>query len=106
MKYTYLKVMDNTYRVLRLGNKTEIFFGRTRDLINGAIQDNTFMKKLDPSQIREIVACMSPLDINAGNMIIQEGSEGSLVYAIEGLYTTIPLTLLSLCLVDWLPLHL
>ena len=42
------------------------------------------MKKLDPVQIREIVACMRPLDIEAGNTIIQEGSEGSLVYAIEG----------------------
>lgn len=56
---------------------------KTKDLINRAIQDNEFMKKLDPSQIREIVDCMYPVDHKTDSVIIQEGSDGSLVYAIE-----------------------
>ena len=42
------------------------------------------MKHLDPSQIAEIVECMSPVTYHEGSWIIQEGEIGSIVYVLEG----------------------
>ena len=61
----------------------------TTELINRAIQDNDFMKKLDAAQIREIVDCMHRVEFAKGDVIIREGDVGSLVFAIEGRVVTL-----------------
>lgn len=58
----------------------------TRDLIKHAIQDNDFMKNLDTGQISAIVESMYPEEYSHGDIIIQEGDVGSVVYVMEGLY--------------------
>lgn len=42
------------------------------------------MKNLEPSQIREIVDCMYPVEYCKDAVIIKEGDVGSLVYVMEG----------------------
>ncbi|XP_064595651.1 LOW QUALITY PROTEIN: cGMP-dependent protein kinase 1-like [Liolophura sinensis] len=55
----------------------------SRELIKTAILDNDFMKNLEPSQIREIVDCMYPVEYCKDAVIIKEGDVGSLVYVME-----------------------
>lgn len=55
----------------------------SKELIKRAILDNDFMRKLDMSQIREIVDCMYPVEYAENSLIIKEGDIGSLVYVME-----------------------
>lgn len=55
----------------------------SKELIKRAILDNDFMRKLDMSQIREIVDCMYPVEYAENSLIIKEGDVGSLVYVME-----------------------
>lgn len=61
-----------------------VHYFRSRELIKSAILDNDFMKNLDITQIREIVACMYPVKYAAKSLIIKEGDVGSIVYVMEG----------------------
>lgn len=62
---------------------------RSRDLIKAAILDNDFMKNLESTQIREIVDCMYPVEYAAESVIIKEGDVGSIVYVMEGKFSSI-----------------
>ncbi|XP_059098243.1 cGMP-dependent protein kinase, isozyme 2 forms cD4/T1/T3A/T3B-like isoform X4 [Tigriopus californicus] len=55
----------------------------SRNLIKSAIMDNDFMKNLEPTQIKEIVDCMYPIEYTRGSLIIKEGDVGSIVYVME-----------------------
>ncbi|XP_043207719.1 cGMP-dependent protein kinase, isozyme 1-like [Amphibalanus amphitrite] len=58
---------------------------RSKQLIKEAIMDNDFLKKLDSSQLREIVDSMYPKKYANGTFIIREGEVGShLFVAAEG----------------------
>ncbi len=59
-------------------------FSSSRQLIKSAIMDNDFMKNLEPTQIKEIVDCMYPMEYARGSLIIKEGDIGSIVYVMEG----------------------
>ena len=59
-------------------------FFRSRNLIKSAIMDNDFMKNLEPTQIKEIVDCMYPMEYARSSLIIKEGDVGSIVYVMEG----------------------
>jgi len=58
---------------------------RSKQLIKEAIMDNDFLKKLDSSQVREIVDSMYPKQYAKGTYIIREGEVGShLFVSAEG----------------------
>ena len=51
-------------------------YARSKQLIKEAIMDNDFLKKLDSSQLREIVDSMYPKRYANGTFIIREGEVG------------------------------
>ncbi|XP_052766307.1 cGMP-dependent protein kinase 1-like isoform X3 [Mya arenaria] len=53
---------------------------RSKQLIKDAILDNDFLKKLDSTQIREVVECMYEKQVRAGHYIIREGDAGQHLY--------------------------
>lgn len=56
---------------------------RSKDLIKKALLDNDFLKKLDLSQVNEIVESMYSVDYKEGALIIKEGDTGSNLYVME-----------------------
>lgn len=57
-------------------------------MIKAAILDNDFMKNLELTQIREIVDCMYPVIFPVSSIIIKEGDVGSIVYVLEGEFSS------------------
>eukprot|EP00795_Rhopilema_esculentum_P005180 gene5180-313_t len=53
-----------------------------KSLIKNAIKDNNFMKKLEKSQVQEIVGCMYLKSFNAGDYVIKEGDSGNEMYVL------------------------
>ncbi len=60
------------------------FCCRQRQLIEGAIVKNDFLKKLDIGQISDMVECMEPRVAKSHELIIKEGEVGNEMYVIEG----------------------
>ncbi|XP_073690757.1 cGMP-dependent protein kinase 2 [Garra rufa] len=62
----------------------------TKKLINEAIMNNDFLKKLEPQHTREMVDCMYEKIYAAEQMVIQEGEPGNYLYVLaEGLLEVI-----------------
>ena len=57
---------------------------RSKQLIKDAILDNDFLKKLDSTQIREVVECMYEKQVQQSHFIIREGDAGQHVYVAAG----------------------
>lgn len=49
---------------------------RSKQLIKGAIMDNSFLKNLDTSQVREMVDAMYAKEFCAGSLVVKEGTTG------------------------------
>ncbi|KAM6956370.1 cGMP-dependent protein kinase 2 [Aplochiton taeniatus] len=54
----------------------------TKKLINNAIMNNDFLKKLEPQHIREMVDSMYLSVYSQGEMVIQEGEPGNYLYVL------------------------
>ncbi|KAL1263325.1 hypothetical protein QQF64_006064, partial [Cirrhinus molitorella] len=62
----------------------------TKKLINEAILNNDFLKKLEPQHTREMVDCMYEKIYAAEQLVIQEGEPGNYLYVLaEGLLEVI-----------------
>ncbi|XP_018549570.2 LOW QUALITY PROTEIN: cGMP-dependent protein kinase 2-like [Lates calcarifer] len=62
----------------------------TRKLINNAIINNDFLRKLEPQHMREMVDCMYEKVYTEGQLVIQEGEPGNYLYVLaEGLLEVI-----------------
>uniref|UniRef100_A0A673HLJ0 cGMP-dependent protein kinase n=1 Tax=Sinocyclocheilus rhinocerous TaxID=307959 RepID=A0A673HLJ0_9TELE len=62
----------------------------TKNLINEAIMNNDFLKKLEPQHTREMVDCMYEKIYAAEQLVIQEGEPGNFLYVLaEGLLEVI-----------------
>ncbi|KAF7667862.1 hypothetical protein LDENG_00040760 [Lucifuga dentata] len=62
----------------------------TKKLINDAIMNNDFLKKLEPQHMREMVDCMYEKIYTEGKLVIQEGKPGNYLYVLaEGLLEVI-----------------
>uniref|UniRef100_A0A8C1PDB1 cGMP-dependent protein kinase n=1 Tax=Cyprinus carpio TaxID=7962 RepID=A0A8C1PDB1_CYPCA len=62
----------------------------TKKLINEAIMNNDFLKKLEPQHTREMVDCMYEKIYAAEQLVIQEGEPGNYLYVLaEGLLEVI-----------------
>uniref|UniRef100_A0A672ZWB5 cGMP-dependent protein kinase n=1 Tax=Sphaeramia orbicularis TaxID=375764 RepID=A0A672ZWB5_9TELE len=62
----------------------------TKKLINDAIMNNDFLKKLEPQHMREMVDCMYVKIYTEGQLVIQEGKPGNYLYVLaEGLLEVI-----------------
>ncbi|XP_010868587.2 cGMP-dependent protein kinase 2 [Esox lucius] len=62
----------------------------TKKLINDAIMNNDFLKKLDPQHMREMVECMYERTYTEGQVVIQEGEPGNYLYVLaDGLLEVI-----------------
>ncbi|KAK2563745.1 cGMP-dependent protein kinase 1, partial [Acropora cervicornis] len=57
---------------------------KSKELIKDAILDNDFLKKLEASQIREVVECMCEKKWKKDEFVIKEGDQGSDLYVLEG----------------------
>ncbi|KAI3363182.1 hypothetical protein L3Q82_011548, partial [Scortum barcoo] len=58
----------------------------TKKLINDAIMNNDFLKKLEPQHMREMVDCMYEKVYTEAQLVIQEGEPGNYLYVLaEGL---------------------
>uniref|UniRef100_A0A3Q3LDR0 cGMP-dependent protein kinase n=1 Tax=Mastacembelus armatus TaxID=205130 RepID=A0A3Q3LDR0_9TELE len=63
---------------------------QTKKLINDAIMNNNFLKKLEPQHMREMVDCMYEKVYTEGQLVIQEGEPGNYLYVLaEGLLEVI-----------------
>lgn len=58
---------------------------RSKELIKDAILDNDFLKKLESSQIREVVECMYEKKWKKDEFLIKEGESGSDLFVLEGM---------------------
>ncbi|XP_068711115.1 cGMP-dependent protein kinase 1-like isoform X2 [Montipora capricornis] len=56
---------------------------KSKELIKDAILDNDFLKKLEASQIREVVECMCEKKWKKDEYVIKEGDQGSDLYVLE-----------------------
>ncbi|XP_060727354.1 cGMP-dependent protein kinase 2 [Tachysurus vachellii] len=54
----------------------------TKRLINEAIMNNDFLKKLEPQHTRDMVDCMYEKIFNANQLVIQEGEPGNYLYVL------------------------
>ncbi|KAG9344625.1 hypothetical protein JZ751_011297 [Albula glossodonta] len=62
----------------------------TKKLINDAIMNNDFLKKLEPQHMREMVDCMYEKVYTEGQLVIQEGEPGNYLYVLaDGLLEVI-----------------
>lgn len=59
-------------------------FCSTKRLINEAIMNNDFLKKLEPQHTREMVDCMYEKIFTANQLVIQEGEPGNYLYVLAG----------------------
>ncbi|XP_074501660.1 cGMP-dependent protein kinase 2 isoform X2 [Sebastes fasciatus] len=62
----------------------------TKKLINDAIMNNDFLKRLEPQHMREMVDCMYEKVYTEGQLVIQEGEPGNYLYVLaDGLLEVI-----------------
>ncbi|XP_041645913.1 cGMP-dependent protein kinase 2 [Cheilinus undulatus] len=62
----------------------------TKKLINSAIMNNDFLKKLEAQHMREMVDCMYEKVYGEGQLVIQEGEPGNYLYVLaDGLLEVI-----------------
>ena len=61
----------------------------SKKLIAEAINDNDFLKNLDPKQIAEIVGCMYQREFKQNQYICKEGGVGTQLYVLASNYVTI-----------------
>ncbi|XP_036402706.1 cGMP-dependent protein kinase 2 [Megalops cyprinoides] len=62
----------------------------TKKLINDAIMNNDFLKRLEPQHMREMVDCMYEKIYTEGQLVIQEGEPGNYLYVLaDGLLEVI-----------------
>uniref|UniRef100_A0A8C2WVU2 cGMP-dependent protein kinase n=1 Tax=Cyclopterus lumpus TaxID=8103 RepID=A0A8C2WVU2_CYCLU len=62
----------------------------TKKLINNAITNNNFLKRLEPQHMREMVDCMYEKVYTEGQLVIQEGEPGNYLYVLaDGLVEVI-----------------
>lgn len=73
------KTVTDASKPLQRHNKSS----RSKELIKDAILDNDFLKKLEPSQIREVVECMYERKWKKDEFLIKEGESGSQLYVLE-----------------------
>uniref|UniRef100_A0A3B3SH53 cGMP-dependent protein kinase n=1 Tax=Paramormyrops kingsleyae TaxID=1676925 RepID=A0A3B3SH53_9TELE len=58
----------------------------TKKLINSALMNNDFLKRLEPQHMREVVECMYEQTYTQGQLVIKEGEPGNYLYVLaEGL---------------------
>ncbi|XP_031728956.1 cGMP-dependent protein kinase 2 isoform X2 [Anarrhichthys ocellatus] len=63
---------------------------QTKKLINNAIMNNDFLKKLEPQHTRKMVDCMYEKVYTEGQLVIQEGEPGNYLYVLaDGLLEVI-----------------
>ncbi|KAI9536033.1 hypothetical protein NQZ68_038094 [Dissostichus eleginoides] len=55
---------------------------QTKKLINSAIMNNDFLKKLEPQHMREMVDCMYEKVYTEGQLVIQKGEPGNYLYVL------------------------
>lgn len=60
------------------------FHPSTKKLINDAIMNNDFLKKLEHQHMREMVDCMYEKVYTEGQVVIQEGKPGHYLYVLAG----------------------
>ena len=60
------------------------FHVRTKKLINEAIMNNDFLKKLEPQLLKQLVDCMLGSIYTEGQLVIQEGEPGNYLYVLSG----------------------
>ncbi|KAJ7379277.1 cGMP-dependent protein kinase 1 [Desmophyllum pertusum] len=73
------KAVTDASKPLQRHDKT----AKSKELIKDAILDNDFLKKLEASQIREVVDCMFEKTWKKEEYIIKEGESGSHLYVLE-----------------------
>ena len=75
-------------------NNLHLFcFHRAKKLIKNAILNNNFLKKLEISQVQEIVNCMYLKNFKDGEYVIKEGGSGNEMYVLAGMsYAVFPYT--------------
>jgi len=61
-------------------------FCRSRELIKSGILDNDFLRHLESQRVNELVECMYLEEYVEGSCIIREGTPGSTLYVMEGIY--------------------
>ncbi|XP_028325238.1 cGMP-dependent protein kinase 2 [Gouania willdenowi] len=54
----------------------------TKRLINNALMNNDFLKKLEAQHMREMVECMYEMNYTQGQLVIQEGQPGNYLYVL------------------------
>uniref|UniRef100_A0AAR2JC87 cGMP-dependent protein kinase n=1 Tax=Pygocentrus nattereri TaxID=42514 RepID=A0AAR2JC87_PYGNA len=63
-------------------SSVNVFSTSTKKLINEAIMNNDFLKKLEPQHTREMVDCMYEKIYTANQLVIQEGEPGNYLYVL------------------------
>ncbi|KAL4641105.1 cGMP-dependent protein kinase 2-like [Arapaima gigas] len=62
----------------------------TKRLINSAIMNNDFLKKMEPQHVRDMVECMYERSYTQGQLVIKEGEPGNYLYVLaDGLLEVI-----------------
>lgn len=61
----------------------------TKKLINDAIANNDFLKRLEPQHMREMMESMYEKVYTKGQLVIQEGEPGNYLYVLAGQSDTI-----------------
>lgn len=82
----YVNKIDLT---LELFVSASSFHPSTKKLINDAIMNNDFLKKLEPQHMREMVDCMYEKVYTEGQLVIQEGEPGNYLYVLAGQFSRI-----------------
>lgn len=75
-----LKYGSNTFHTFSASS----FHRRTKRLINEAIMNNDFLKKLEPQLMKQMVDCMCGSIYMEGQLVIQEGEPGNYLYVLSG----------------------
>ncbi|XP_073241495.1 cGMP-dependent protein kinase 1-like isoform X5 [Porites lutea] len=73
------KTFNDASKPLQKHSKSQ----RSKELIKDAILDNDFLKKLEASQIREVMECMYEKKCKKDEYVIKEGEQGSHLYVLE-----------------------
>lgn len=81
--YSNLDFRKTQYWILQLLNFSSSTRS-TKKLINEAIMNNDFLKKLEPQHMREMVDCMYEKIFAAEQLVIQEGEPGNFLYVLAG----------------------
>lgn len=82
--YSNLDFRKTQYWILKSWNFSSSTWS-TKKLINEAIMNNDFLKKLEPQHTREMVDCMYEKIFAAEQLVIQEGEPGNFLYVLAGL---------------------